>query len=249
MNNRAILILHVTILSLFSYSAVSQQDTNRYFKNVIKVNVTNPMLFSPRYNVVGYERVIGRHQSASVSMGRFALSNFVFDDDSMKIRDNINDKGFNFSLDYRFYLKGENKYDAPRGVFLGPYYSYNYFKRELVWDLSSSSGFNGQVSSSIDMTANLVGAQMGYQFVLWNRLTVDMILVGPGLWFFKLKSEFNTTLDPDDEAMLVQKINELLQDRFPGSDYIFTGSDLEASKTTTTATMGLRYLISIGFRF
>jgi hypothetical protein len=247
-NQLKIILIPVFVAFVFSLPCYSQRDTTRILRNVIKVNMTNPMLFSPRYNVIGYERVIGRHQSFTLSTGRFALSNLVFDDDSMSIRDNIDDKGFNFSADYRFYLKKENKYQAPRGVFLGPYYSYNHFKRGLVWDLTTS-GYNGQVNSSIDMTANLVGAQMGYQFILWNRLTIDMILVGPGIWFFKLKSDFSTSLDPSDEAILIEKINELLQDRFPGSDYIFTGGSLEARKTTTTATVGLRYLINIGFRF
>ena len=39
------------------------------------------------------------------------------------------DKGINLSVDYRFYLKNENRHGAPRGVYLAPYASYNSFIR------------------------------------------------------------------------------------------------------------------------
>ena len=207
------------------------------------------MIFSPKYNVIGYERVINPHQSVSMSIGRFALSKFIeFDTDSLGLVDQYNDRGFNISFDYRFYLKSENKYQAPRGVYLGPYYAFNSFSREITWDLNTND-FSGQVKSNIDLTANLIGLQMGYQFVLWNRVSIDMILMGPGAWFFNLKTTFDTSMSPEDETMLLEELNAALEEKFPGSDFVIDGEGLQAKKTTRTAAMGLRYMVNVGFRF
>ena len=93
-----------------------QADSVKYFKNTIRFNITNPMLFSWKFNVVGYERVIKDYQTVSVNIGRTALGAFVLSNDSIDLIDQYNDKGFNFSVDYRFYLQKENKYRAPRGA-------------------------------------------------------------------------------------------------------------------------------------
>ena len=85
------------------------------------------MLFSWKFNVIGYERVIKDYQTASINIGRTAFGDFLFNSDSLEVIDQKHDKGFNLSLDYRFYLQKENKYRAPRGIYIGPYYSYNHF--------------------------------------------------------------------------------------------------------------------------
>jgi hypothetical protein len=246
-------VMFVLFLILVAHPAVSnaQGDSakvKKNFKNTLKVNLTNPMIFSPKYNVISYERVINKHQTFSVSAGRFALGNLFSAVDSIQLIDQKNDKGFNFSVDYRFYLKKENKYSAPRGVYIGPYYAFNYFSRELIWDINTSS-LDAQATTSIDLTANLIGAQLGYQFILWDRVSLDMILLGPGFWFFNLKSSFATTLDPEDQEALLDQLNQMLEDKFPGSDYVFTGGGIEAKKVTNTSTVGLRYMITLGFRF
>lgn len=237
------------IAGMLPVPGFGQTDSLKRLKNTIRINVTNPMIFGTKYNVIGYERVIRDYQTFSVSFGRFALPKFKEDMlDSLGVTDSYNDRGFNFSLDYRFYLRNENKHLAPRGVYLGPYYAYNYFNREQLWAVNTS-GFTGEVTSDIKLTANLVGVQMGYQFVLWNRLTIDMILMGPGLWFFKVETDFNTSMPPEDEAALLDKINGLLEEKFPGKDLVLTGEGLDVKKVNSTQTMGLRYMINLGFRF
>ncbi len=247
---KSIVILLIAA-GFFPIPCNGQEDTvknKKNFKNTIRINLSNPMFFSPKFNVIGYERVVNDHQSFSVAAGRFAMGTFISISDSIGLSDQYNDKGINFSVDYRFYLKKENKYGAPRGIYIGPYYSYNHFTRTMDWDVNTSS-LNGSVTTKFDLTANLIGAQLGYQFVFWDRVSLDLILMGPGLWFFNLKSEFETNLDPEDQEMLLGQLNDMLKAKFPGSDYVFTGGGIEAKKTTNTATMGLRYMFNIGFRF
>jgi hypothetical protein len=91
--------------------------------------------------------------------------------------------------------------------------------------------------------------QLGYQFVFWDRLTLDLVLMGPGWWHLSMKSEFDTDLSDEDEALVLERLNALLEEKFPGTDFVFTGQGFEAKTNTSTDVMGLRYLINIGFRF
>jgi hypothetical protein len=243
------IVLIQLIIGLSAQPGLGQKDSTRVFKNTININVTNPMIFGDKYNVIGYERVIKDYQTAVISLGRFGFPKFAsFDTDSLSLENEYNDKGFHVSLEYRFYLKNENKHAAPRGIYLGPYYGFNYFSRESHWQLNSDN-YNGEVITNMNMMANLLGVQLGYQFILWKRLTIDMILLGPGWWYLNLETKFSTNLDPEDEERLLEEINDMLEEKFPESDLVIQGGDFKAKKTTSTTVAGLRYMINLGFRF
>lgn len=238
----------IMVATLPVSTCYGQKDSLKNFKNTIRFNITNPMLFSSKFNVIGYERVIKDYQTASINLGRSSFGTLLFNSDSLDAKTQNNDKGFNLSVDYRFYLKKENKFRAPRGAYIGPYYSYNFFSRDITWELLSDT-FNGETMTGTKVNAHFIGAQFGYQFVFWNRLSLDMILLGPGLWHFNVKTAFESGLSAEDETMLLEKLNEMLQEKFPGSDLVFTGEGFEASKTTSTSAMGFRFMINLGFRF
>jgi hypothetical protein len=242
----AVLLLSTVILSSI---AAGQSDSTKNFKNTVRINLSNPMIFGWKYNVIGYERVIKDYQTASVSFGRIAFPKLeLVNTDSLGITDQINDKGYNFSLDYRFYLRKENKYQAPRGVYIGPYYALNHFSRDIKWDLLTET-FDGSVTSNSKITANFFGFQLGYQFILWNRMSIDMILMGPGWWAFNMRTDFDTTLSEEDAAVLLKKLNEALQEKFPGSDLVIQAEDFETTKFSRSDMVGFRYMINLGFRF
>jgi hypothetical protein len=243
------LVVSILLFLTVSHPGYGQKDSSKVLKNTIRFNITNPMLFGNDFALIGYERVINKHQTASISIGKIGFPTFIGSNfDSLSVNSQENSKGFNISIDYRFYLKKENRYSAPRGVYIGPYYAFNRFKRDLTWDLNTID-YTGQVGTSVNLTANLVGVQLGYQFILWKRVSIDMILMGPGAWFFNLKTDFNTTLSAEDEALLLEKLNGIIQDKFPGSDLVIQGGGFEAKKNTSTSAMGFRYMINLGFRF
>jgi len=245
-----------TILFLFVFYHVStvgysqtQDDSSKVFRNTVRMNLTNPMFFGEKNLVLGYERVISDNKSFSVNVGVFSLPVFrSIRTDSILLNDGSKDRGFSVAGDYRFYLKKENKFSAPRGVYLGPYYSYSYFQRANTWSLNTFDFF-GNLETKIVLHANLIGAQMGYQFVIRDRFTVDMILLGPGFWFYTVKTELSTDLSEADEEMLFEKINEILTEKFPGNDFLLKPGAKITSDAVTTSSLGLRYVISVGFRF
>jgi hypothetical protein len=245
---RSALLLSLSLITLL-LSGQYKIDTANTKKNTIRVNITNPMIFGDKYNVVGYERLIGKNQSFSVNFGRFAMPKF-FDDkiDSIQLQRGFSDRGLNFAIDYRFYLFSLNRFSAPRGIYVGPYYAYNFLERTNTWALNTVD-YTGDVVSKVRFNANLVGAQLGYQFVIRNRLAIDIILMGPGVWFYNVKSTLDTDLSPDQEAELYKKINDLLAEKLPGHEIVLSPSDGYKKGTVTTSSVGYRYIVHIGFRF
>ena len=236
----------------FSYSPVygqEKRDSAKIFKNTIRINITSPMLFGDKYNVIGYERVVGPHQTFSVNMGRFSLPKFIDPNlDSLKLGRNSTDKGFTIALDYRFYLKMENKHPAPRGVFIGPYYTFNSFDRTNSWVAETQNG-SESLNTNLHLNMNMIGGQLGYQFVIKNRLAIDMIVLGPGVWFYNFKSTVTSTLSAEDQEKVLERINEMLADKLPGHEIIISTGDLHKTGSITTQTAGFRYLLHLGFRF
>lgn len=214
------------------------------------INLTNPLIFGGKAFIAGYERVIGKHQSFTINIGRMSLPKFGggSNNDSIKLQKNSNEKGFHISADYRFYLSKENKYEAPRGVYIGPYYSYNSFSRSNEW-LLDTEDFNGNVNTDLALSFHTVGAELGYQFVFWKRMAVDFVLLGPGVSVYNLKASLSNTLSPDEQSLFFDKLNGYLQDKIPGYNMVIDEGEFQKNGSVKTTSLGFRYMINVGFRF
>lgn len=243
------IILVVIVISGLQQTA-SAQDTTKPLKNIILFNITNPLIFGSSF-ILGYERVLNNRHSFSINIG---TTSFPGSDrretDSLKLNDVDNKSGLNISADFRFYLAKENKYVAPRGIYIGPYYSYNNFKREHTWALKSTNGGAPmQVNSDLNLNIHTVGFELGYQFVFWDRLALNMILIGPGISAYNLKASIGSNLTPADRQKLLDAINDALTEKFPGWGGVIDDGDFQSKGSTNTTTLGYRYMVQIGFRF
>ena len=248
--NRSISVgLIICLFFLQGFSKEKNDSINRSFKNTVKFNITNPALISDQFITIEYERVLRNNQSFSISLGKFSLPKFGLSfTDSLNLKKDYKDVGFHFAADYRFYLLQENRHNAPRGVYVGPYYTLNYLSRENQWELNTTN-FNGNVISDLNVTINTIGFQLGYQFIFWDRLSLDLILLGPGVGFYGLKTKLKTTLTPDDELLFFEKLNELLADKIPDYDKVIEPGEFAKKGNFKTTSVGYRYLVNIGFRF
>ena len=91
--------------------------------------------------------------------------------------------------------------------------------------------------------------QLGYQFVIWDRLTIDLIFIGPGYGFYQGNFNLEGSLDIDEESEYYQVIKDLVVDKFPVIDELIEDKQATVSGGFDTWTFGLRYLIQIGFHF
>jgi hypothetical protein len=161
---------------------------------------------------------------------------------------NNDDKGFNTSIDYRFYLGQVNKYSAPRGVYIGPYYSYNHFERGNVWNFEGET-YQGQVNTDLTLNFHTIGFQLGYQFIFWDRVALDLVLIGPGIANYSAKIGLDTSMSPEDEALFFEELNALLADKIPGYDQVIEPGEFGRTGSFNTTTVGFRYMIHLGYRF
>jgi len=216
-------------------------------KNSIMINLSNPMLISDQFQIIGYERVLPNNQSFTVNIGKFSIPKFTGDlADSLGLNTDYKDKGFHFSTDYRFYLKKENRHAAPRGVYLAPYYTYNHLNRENSWNID---GRIDEVYTDITFNIHTLGAELGYQFIFWDRVALDLVLMGPGFGFYSVKAEVGTDLDPNEESEFFDKLNEILADKIPGYDKVIEAGEFSKKGTYNVESIGFRYLVRVGYRF
>ena len=120
-----------TIVIFYGLNLPAQQETP--YKNTIRYNITNPLIFGSRSKIFGYERQLKNNQAFSVNIGTASfpsLSSGATAYPELNVTRGSKDKGLNMSIDYRFYLAKLNSFKAPRGVYIGPYYSYC---RSGVW--------------------------------------------------------------------------------------------------------------------
>jgi hypothetical protein len=226
-----------------------QAKEKKVRKNTILINLSNPMLISNQFQIIGYERILPNNQSFTVNIGKFSIPKFGGDlADSLGLNTDYKDKGFHFSTDYRFYLKKENKHAAPRGVYLAPFYTYNHLNRENSWNLVNDGRID-EVYTNLSLNIHTIGAELGYQFVFWDRVALDLILMGPGFGFYSVKAELGTSLDPNKESELFDKLNEILADKIPGYDKVIEPGEFSKKGTYNTEGVGFRYLIRVGYRF
>jgi hypothetical protein len=243
-------LLAFLLVAKFSTAQIDSTVKKPQYKNIIRYNLSGGLLFGiDKYIVLGYERVLSPRRSISVNFGRASmpkLSEIITD--SFDLRKDNRRTGYNVSVDYRFYLVKENKYAAPRGVYIGPYYSYNHFERENRWDFKASSA-NSYIITNSDFNIHTIGFELGYQFIFWKRLALDFVMVGPGLGFYKYKAKFEGNVDAATKEQLVDALEQLLTQKFPGMNYVFSDKQIDADGVMKTNTIGYRYLIHIGFNF
>ena len=244
-----VLMLLLICSSSIAQQADSTRNTHRY-KNIIRYNISGALLFGlDAFVIVGYERIVGPNQSFSVNFGRVTLPNVTnVDLDSIDIDQNENRSGVNFSFDYRFYLPRENKHTIPHGLYIGPFYSYNHFDGKTHWTHITDQG-TSNINTDTKLNIHTIGFEMGYQFVLWERLTLDVLVVGPGFGFYDLHAKINGTVDAETKKHLFRGVKQLVTQKFPGMNAVFSDEEINSNGTLEKNTWGYRYLVHVGFRF
>jgi hypothetical protein len=253
-------ILFIALFIAFGVTNTQAQTSDslykpeREFKNTIRFNATNPLIFGGKSLIFGYERILKHNRSFSINIGQAALPNFENGfSDEFRSKTVLSQGGFHISGDYRFYLSKLNKYNAPRGVYIGPYYSYNRFSKGHDWEYKKDeTSAPKTINSDLSLKIQQIGFELGYQFVFWKRFSVDLILIGPGVASYKLKATAEGNLSDSEREEFFENLNEALKEKFPGyGGTIGENADGEFEKngSASTTSLGFRYMINVGYRF
>ena len=220
------------------------------YRNVIRYNLSGALLFgADQYIVMGYERIVAPRQSFSVNVGRAALPGLLqVITDSFTYKKDHKTSGVNLSVDYRFYLAKENKFESPHGFYIGPYFSFNHFNRESQWQFNNRVA-EAYLNTNSDFYIYTLGFELGYQLVLWKRLMIDFVMVGPGLGIYRYKTTFAGNIAEAARLQLFDGLKQSITQKFPGMDFVFEDKSISSDGVMRTNTIGYRYIFHIGFAF
>ena len=242
----------IALLFFFSNVFLAQKnnrESGKAYKNVVRFNISNFLLFGPGNIILGYERVVSPSQSFSINIGTAALPSLLsINTDSVNITKQSSKSGFNISADYRFYLRSENKHQAPRGVYIGPYFMYSKSQKDSNWEFVRSNGTD-HINTQTNFSVVGAGLELGYQFVFFKRLTLDLVLIGPGMARYDLNAKIDGSIDPDERKQLYQALQQALENKYPGMSIVLEDKEINANGRLGVTSVGYRYLVQIGFRF
>ena len=227
-------------------SSYAQETELPQRRNTIKLDLTSHLFFSKAF-VFSYERVMKPYQSLVVTAGYQQFQPFSNFGANVVVTDERSANGLKFGADYRFYLQKENKYTAPRGVYIGPYLSYLNFTNNRTLEVD-----NNGTPETADLKTNLhilnIGFQLGYQFVIKDRWTIDMVFVGPSVSNYRINMDLDGdyTFDPED---VQNEIVKKLIDRFPAFEDLIKDKSVSGSGKVNSWSYGYRYQLQVGYRF
>ena len=225
-------------------------DSVKYKKNVIRWNITPFLIWDKRNINIGYERVVKPYRSFSVNAGYFVLPSLVeglFD--SLNIDRSGQKWGFSVSGDYRFYFKKRNKRMAPDGLYWGVYGSYHHYQFENAITVLDSDVADGTLTLGANVNIIAAGVELGYQFIIKERLSIDLVFMGPSLSMYANKFVLGGNLEVDEEDEYLQAVYDILKNSIPGFEQLTQDRELSTNGANFSMGFGMRYLIQIGYRF
>jgi len=260
MKTKILLLITILIFFITGLKASEKNDTVSkketpavlapYHWNVIKFNPTPMMIWQNVTNITfSYERLVTKDMSVSLQLGYLLFPSLFSDTIGNIISITSREKyGINIALDYRYYPFSRNRRPAPDGLYIGTFLSYYGFDFKNNFDiLHTNVDQNGSMHGKINIV-NL-GCMLGYQFIFWKRLTLDMLLFGPSLSYYSGNFIISGNLDPDQIKNLDQElVNKLLQ-RFPLLSTLFSNESLNFTGTKTSISIGFRYSMQLGIHF
>ena len=106
-------------------------------------------------------------------------------------------------------------------------------------------------NGSIDGKLNVInlGFNLGYQFIFWERLSLDLLVFGPSVNYTSCKGEISGDLDQEQIDAIDDALVEKILDKYPVLGEVFSDENLSFSENRTKFGTGFRYSISIGFHF
>ena len=238
-------IVFFSLATAFTVPAQEVKDSTLR-KNTVKLDITSYWLYRNAV-VFSYERVLKPYQTLGVTLGYQEFPAITSIGSYIATTNEEARRGFKYGAEYRFYLQKDNKFKAPRGVYLGPYLSRLNFKNTRTIEVTVDGTVESAiVNSRVDIVN--IGVQLGYQFLINNRWAIDLVFIGPSFSNYraKFKLDGDFTFDPDD---VTSDIIDALIERFPGFSDLITDREFTDSGKISSWGYGYRYQFQVGYHF
>jgi hypothetical protein len=239
------LIILTFMLGITNMVTAREHPEDSLRRNTIKLEISHAVY--PHSMVLSYERVTKPNQTFCITGGYEEFPSLVNVSSTVRVKQDLNRSGFRAGTEYRFYLRKENRYAAPHGVYIGPYVSYHSFnnKREIEVDVNDTPE-RAELQTNFQIL-NL-GLQLGYQFVINNRWTIDLITIGPSFSNYRASLKMNGDFTFDKEDVENEIILKLLE-RFPMLEDILNKEEVSYHGKFDSWSYGWRFQCHIGYHF
>jgi hypothetical protein len=151
-------------------------------------------------------------------------------------------------VEYRFYLTKLNPRPTPYGLYIGPYLTYYGYNVDNGLDI-----FHATTDTAGRLKGNFwsfnLGGELGYQFVFWKRMTIDLVLLGPSVSYYGGQLDITGELDGSQIKELDNALYDKLVERYPEFGQLSMEKTFKQSGKLDVFRWGLRYLVQIGFHF
>jgi len=224
-----------TILLLCSATMIFSQ------KNVVKLGLGGLALGNVN---LSYERVLSENQSVALNIGFMPSRNipeFILEASDVPDFEN-SISGFSITPEYRFYTSKKN---APKGFYVAPYAKLSNYKFEFN---ETYDGITGVASGKYATIG--VGAQLGVQWLISDRVSIDWYFLGLGVNRNSLSMKFESNSQEVNYASIADDIKTDLEDiPILGSRIEVTSGDDFVEAKAPFIFPALRSGISIGVAF
>lgn len=245
------------ILSMAAFQATSygqgaerMQDSVRSGINIVKWNLTPFLIWSPKNINLSYERTYQPYKSFSVNAGYFELPSLTKGImDSLQINRSVDKGGFTISADHRWYFKKRNPGEAPDGLYWGVYGSFHHYQFNNVARILESPVISGDLDVRGRLDIISTGVELGYQFIIKEKLSIDLVVVGPSLSLYRTSLGLSGAIEADREDEYLKAIYNILSSTIPGFDELVRGEEVVKRGFNDKLGIGIRYLVQIGYRF
>jgi hypothetical protein len=246
-------LIFIFVLTLF-YQSRSQDMTS--VKNTIKYNPMGTLLW--RSTPISFERKANKVVTFSIGGGallprKVSTSNISFQTDYVNATFNDSKlQGYFFTPEIRFYVTGK----APYGFYIGLYTRYMRYGMTIHGMIEESHGNIANFSARVSLSEYGSGQQLGYQWQIAERWTIDFFFAGPrsSVYTFRFKAnadvdlatwrEIETRFLEEYNAEMISMGLNFLRNRLPSK--WFTPS---ANFMYPISSFNFRHGIAVGFRF
>jgi len=184
-----------------------------------------------------------------VSLGYRPFPEILNIDDKLTMENERKSGGFSVHAEYRFYFSKRNTKSAPDGLYWGPFLSYlqvgainNYifYEGDLVKD---------QIEIKTKLYIPMAGIKLGYQFIIKERFSIDLELLGPAYGMYAVKFEALNHIDGTIENEYLKILVERLISKYPGVGDFMEDKEYTYKNSMTTSSIGFNYAIRLGYVF
>lgn len=252
---KRILWLSLFFLLFSQFCNAQDPDLEKYLRrregvkytNIIKINSLS-IIFKNASLV--YERALAPRFSLNIGGGYKYAGGLpkMFNSEDNVLQFSINRiTGFTVTPELRYYLRACDS-RLLDGFYAGIYFRYTRYTSDAQFNYYPDSTSPQFYKANAVLTEVGGGITLGYQLLLWERLSIDFLFFGPRYSFYNIGYEFDSGVSQEFLDELSGKINIVI-DR-AGIDYqveLKERGDRNAS--TTFDFSNIRFGISFGFAF